>query len=43
MSTEELVTLIKQAKRTPVERDTLYNTIKNYSLLTESKFDAAMI
>lgn len=27
MSTEELVTLIKQVKRTPIERDTLYNEI----------------
>ncbi len=31
MSTEELV-LIKQAKRVPVERDTLYNVVKDYSL-----------
>ena len=31
MSTEELVTLIKQAKRKPVERGTLYNVIKDYS------------
>ena len=31
MSTEELVTLIKQAKRKPVERDTLYNVVKDYS------------
>ena len=31
MSTEELVTLIKQVKRQPVERDTLYNEIKDYS------------
>ncbi len=31
MSTEELVTLIKQAKRQPVERDTLYNVVKDYS------------
>ncbi len=30
MTTAELVTLIKQAKRIPVERDTLYNEIKNY-------------
>lgn len=30
MNTEELVTLIKQVKRAPVERDTLYNTIKAY-------------
>ncbi|HEX8278811.1 MAG TPA: aminofutalosine synthase MqnE, partial [Segetibacter sp.] len=31
MSTNELVTLIVQARREPVERDTLYNEIKNYS------------
>lgn len=30
MSTEELVTLIKQVKRQPVERDTLYNVVKEY-------------
>ena len=31
MTTEDLVTLIKQVKRTAIERDTLYNEIKNYS------------
>jgi aminodeoxyfutalosine synthase len=31
MTTTQLVILIKQAKRVPVERDTLYNEIKNYS------------
>jgi aminodeoxyfutalosine synthase len=31
MSTQELVTLIKQVKRKPVERDTLYNIVKDYS------------
>jgi aminodeoxyfutalosine synthase len=31
MSTTELVNLIKQVKRVPVERDTLYKEIKNYS------------
>jgi aminodeoxyfutalosine synthase len=31
MTTEELVTLIKQVKRSPVERDTLYNVVKDYS------------
>jgi aminodeoxyfutalosine synthase len=31
MTTSELVTLIKQAKREPVERDTLYNVINDYS------------
>jgi aminodeoxyfutalosine synthase len=30
MSTAQLVTLIRQAKREPVERDTLYNEVKNY-------------
>jgi aminodeoxyfutalosine synthase len=30
MSTEEIVTLIKQVNRQPVERDTLYNTIQAY-------------
>ena len=30
MTTEELVNLIKQVKRIPVERDTLYNVIKNF-------------
>jgi len=31
MSTEELVMLIKQVKRQPIERDTLYKEIKDYS------------
>ncbi|QEC45308.1 aminofutalosine synthase MqnE [Pseudobacter ginsenosidimutans] len=31
MSTAQLVTLIKQVKRKPVERDTLYNEIRDYS------------
>jgi aminodeoxyfutalosine synthase len=30
LSTTELVTLIKQVKREPVERDTLYKVIRNY-------------
>jgi aminodeoxyfutalosine synthase len=30
MSTEEIVTLIKQVRRKPVERDTLYNVINAY-------------
>lgn len=33
MTTSELVTLIKQVKRRPVERGTLYNVIKDYSML----------
>ena len=36
MSTEQLVTLIKQVKRKPVERDTLYNVVKDY---TNANFD----
>lgn len=31
MTTEQLVTLIKQVKRKPIERDTLYHEIKDYS------------
>ena len=31
MSTKELVNLIKQVKRKPIERDTLYNVVKDYS------------
>ena len=31
MNTVQLITLIKQAKRKPVERDTLYNVIRDYS------------
>ena len=32
MNTAELVSLIKQAKRKPVERDTLYNVITDYNV-----------
>jgi aminodeoxyfutalosine synthase len=31
MNTAQLVTLIRQAKRKPVERDTLYKVIRDYS------------
>ncbi len=31
LTTEELVVLIKQANRTPIERDTLYNELKDFS------------
>jgi len=31
LTTEQLVNLIKQANRTPIERDTLYNVITDYS------------
>ncbi|MCG9899891.1 MAG: aminofutalosine synthase MqnE [Hydrotalea sp.] len=42
MSTAELVTLIKQVKRQPIERDTLYKEIKDYSNVTlqELQIDA---
>jgi len=33
MTTEELVRLIQQAKRIPIERDTLYNELINYNTL----------
>lgn len=35
MSTEQLVTLIKQVKRHPVERDTVYNTITDFGTVQE--------
>ena len=37
MSTAELVRLIKQVKREPIERGTLYNEIKNYALVPEEE------
>ncbi len=40
MSTEELVQLIKQVKRKPVERDTLYNVVKDYSV---AEFETAVL
>lgn len=38
------VALIKQVKRTPVERDTLYNVVKDYSEtdFEKEKFDALL-
>jgi aminodeoxyfutalosine synthase len=44
MSTEELVTLIKQVKRRPVERDTLYNVVTDFSQVdfAEDTFDAKL-
>ena len=36
MTTEELVVLIQQAKRRPVERGTLYNVIKDYGKTAET-------
>ena len=40
MSTLELVRLIKQAKRTPIERGTLYNVIQDFSLVDETAIEA---
>lgn len=37
LTTEQLVALIKQAGRTPIERDTLYNTITDYTDFDFSK------
>jgi len=39
MSTAELVTLIKQVKRQPIERDTLYNEIRDYSNIEVKDID----
>lgn len=39
MTTEELVALIKQVKRRPVERGTLYNVIKDYSEVNVDAID----
>lgn len=40
MTTLELVRLIKQAKRTPIERGTLYNVIQDFSLIDEASIEA---
>jgi aminodeoxyfutalosine synthase len=42
MSTDELVMLISQAGREAIERDTLYNVVKNYSVKKDVEFDAAL-
>ncbi len=44
MSTRELVTLIKQVNRKPIERDTLYNEVTDYSTVDfkEAGFDASL-
>ncbi len=39
MSTTELVTLIKQVKREPVERDTLYKEIRNYKDIHDEEME----
>ncbi len=40
MSTAELVTLIKQVKRQPIERDTLYKEIRDYSNVDVKEIEA---
>ena len=40
MTTAQLVALIKQAKRAPIERGTLYNVIKDYSTLEVAENEA---
>ena len=40
MTTLELVRLIKQAKRIPIERGTLYNVIQDFSLVDEAAIEA---
>jgi len=43
MTTEEIVTLIRQVKRVPVERDTLYNVVKMYNAESANeKFDVSL-
>jgi aminodeoxyfutalosine synthase len=42
MSTDELVMLISQAGRAAVERDTLYNVVKDHSGKNNVKFDVAL-
>jgi aminodeoxyfutalosine synthase len=39
MTTAELVALIKQVKRKPVERGTLYNVVKDYSMIDVNDVD----
>jgi aminodeoxyfutalosine synthase len=40
MSTAQLVTLIRQVKRQPIERDTLYNEIRDYSTIEMKEIEA---
>ena len=41
LSTTELVALIKQVKREPVERDTLYNVIRNYKDMDPAQMESS--
>ena len=40
MSTADLVNLIKQVNRQPIERGTLYNEIRDYSTVDMGTFEA---
>ena len=42
MTTEELVTLIQQVRRQPVERGTLYNVIKDYGSVNQNGTNAGL-
>jgi aminodeoxyfutalosine synthase len=42
MSTEQLVSLIKQVKRRPVERGTLYNVVRDYSDVEVKEVEAGL-
>jgi len=42
MSTTELVSLIRQVKRKPIERGTLYNVINDYGNLPIQSIDAGL-
>ena len=42
MTTEELVTLISQAGRVAVERDTLYNEVKTFANGNHEEFDVSL-
>jgi aminodeoxyfutalosine synthase len=43
MTTAQLVALIKQAKRAPIERGTLYNVIKDYSTIEVAENEAICV
>ncbi|HVM90262.1 MAG TPA: aminofutalosine synthase MqnE [Puia sp.] len=43
LSTSQLVSLIKQVNREPVERDTLYNEIKNYSDIDLAEIESSPV
>ena len=42
MSTADLVNLIRQVKRQPIERGTLYNEIRDYSDVDMEQFETEL-